>query len=210
METLPHSILRLCTKCSSALVLGDNWTEASLRNRGYLCRGCNAAKGRAFYAKNPKHVIEVSKARRHRNLPRIRSYWAEWRAENSERASEYSKSYQRRNCSDIDWRARKMLKMCKANAKHRNIQFDIPVEWFRDKLSAGVCEVTRISFDLEIPPRSERGSRTVPFAPSVDRIEQGGPYSVGNVRMVAFIYNVARSDFRDEDLLTLARALLAS
>lgn len=209
MENPPTNHARSCTKCRCDLVLGDNWTEASRRNRTYTCRSCNAAKGRAFYAKNSKHVIETAKARRHRNPKLIRDYWQGWRDANPGKASEYTKASYTRTYMDIDRRAAKMAQTCKANCKFRGIEYDLPLEWFVEKLRTGFCEVTGLPFDLSLPPRTQRGCRTLSFAPSIDRIERGGPYTAANVRMVVFIFNVARSDFPDRDLLTLARALLA-
>jgi hypothetical protein len=210
METALQTVTRRCTKCGVELILFDTWSEGSKRNRSYLCRGCNAAKGRAFYAKDPQHVIDVSRKRRNDDLEKVRSYWRKYRDENRSAVNLYHRDYQMARDKEIEGRAKRIIARTSALAKHRGIEFDISQDWLAAKLAAGKCEVTGIEFEFTRLPRGERKSRTPPFAPSLDRIEQGGPYTEANCRVVVFIYNVARSDFEDADLMKLAKALTAS
>lgn len=210
METKLHAISKCCTKCNAELILGDNWSEGMARNRSYMCRSCNAAKGRAFYVANQNHVIETSKKRRHRDPDRIREYWRDYRAKNPDACKGWHDRYRDRSYESPERRAKRLLAAARSRAKLYGVAFDLTLEWIVAKLEAGICEATGLPFDISVlPPRAERQSRTPAFSPSFDRIERGGGYTQDNVRVVVFIYNVARSDFDDNDLLTLAKALAA-
>lgn len=210
MATAPHTASRQCTKCKVELIQDENWSRGQIRANSYICRACNAAKGRAFYAANSKHVIETAKARRHREPEKIREYWRGYRAENPEAVKGWSDRYRARSYDNEERRAQILLSASRARAKYAGIEYDLTLEWIASRIRGGVCEVTGLPFDISLlPPRSERKSRTPAFAPSLDRIERGGGYTQANTRVVVFIYNVARSDFEDEDLTTLAKALLS-
>lgn len=209
MEALPHTTARTCNKCGTELVLGENWTEASKRHRMNWCRSCNAAKGRAFYAANQKHVIETAKRRRHREPEKIREYWRGHRAANPDAWNEWLDRYRVSTYTNVERRASKLFLACRQRSRLGGFAFDLTKEWIAERIRRGVCEATGLPFDITpLPPRSERKSRTPAFAPSLDRIERGGGYTQANTRVVVFIYNVARSDFDDEELTTLAKALL--
>ena len=209
METASHTTSKNCTKCSAALVLGVNWTHGQHRANSYTCSDCNAAKGRAFYAANKDHVIATSKQRRHRERDSVRAYWKEWRVTNKERLLVHEAGRRDRVLSTIEGRASRMFSACRARCRAAGIAFDLTKEWIADRLLAGVCEATGLPFDLSLPPREQRWSRTPAFAPSLDRIERGGGYTTENVRVTVFIFNVARSDFGDHELQVLAEAIMA-
>ena len=44
--------------------------------------------------------------------------------------------------------------------------------------------------------------------PSIDRIDNSQGYTKNNCRVVSVIYNKAKSDYKDEDVLKMARALV--
>lgn len=71
------------------------------------------------------------------------------------------------------------------------------------KLEKGVCELSGIVIERVAPG----DYRTHPFAPSLDRIQPSKGYTKENVRLVCFAVNRARSDWGDEVLLKIARAL---
>lgn len=209
METALHATTKKCTKCFAPLVLGDNWSEGVARARQYTCRSCNAAKGRAFYADNKSHVIETAKSRRNADLGKIRSYWQGHRERNRDSINAYHRGYVSRQNETVEGRAKRMLSRARCTARYQGVGFDLSLDWIISRLEIGTCEVTGLPFDLSLLPRGERGSRTPAFSPSLDRINRGGNYTKDNVRVTVFIYNVARSDFDDDNLLTLAKALAA-
>jgi hypothetical protein len=77
----------------------------------------------------------------------------------------------------------------------------ITKQWILQKILAGKCEVTGIPFDLSLKNTARR-----PFAPSLDKKDPFGDYTIENCQIVCFIYNAAKGQFAHEDVLTLASA----
>jgi hypothetical protein len=67
----------------------------------------------------------------------------------------------------------------------------------------GKCAVTRLEFSFDLV-----GSSFVkrPYAPSLDRIKAGAPYTRENCRLVMVAVNFAMNDWGQDVYLTLARA----
>jgi len=101
------------------------------------------------------------------------------------------------------WTAR-LIARTKHRANKNNIPYDIDIHWFRDKLSSMHCEITGIHFPLDFYTRGER----TPFSPSIDRIIPELGYVKTNCQVVCFIYNYAKANFTDEDVLRMAQALI--
>lgn len=209
MKDIPRTSPNTCKKCSTPLVIGENWSDGMVKSKTYICRSCNAAKGRKFFAENKQRVIDVARDRRAQNIDEIRSYWSGWRAKNREKIRAQALEMRETKFSTVEGRAARMFSACRARCKHSGIEFNLTKEWILNKLIAGKCEATGIPFDLSLPPRKERGSRTRAFAPSLDRVQCGAGYTTDNVRVTVFIFNVAKSDFSDTELLTLANAIVA-
>ena len=97
-----------------------------------------------------------------------------------------------------------LLNNAKDRARKSGVSFDLSREFIEKKLEAGACELSGIQF-VRMPQRQHRAH---PFAPSLDKIDPTKGYVDGNVRMLCFAVNQARSDFGDEVLLTVAAALV--
>lgn len=129
---------------------------------------------------------------------------ARWRARNPELARERGRKASRR------WKAgnlaKNLLFRCRQNAKDRGRECTLTVEDIETMLVPMVCAATGLPLSLDHPGG---GSKRNPWAPSVDRIDCSRGYLPGNVRVVCWAFNTMRSDFPDEVVLTLARALVA-
>ena len=97
-----------------------------------------------------------------------------------------------------------LLNYARDRAKRTGVAFDIDADWLAGKLAGGVCELTGLKIERVAPGNY----RTHPFAPSLDRIVPALGYTKDNVRLVCFAVNRARSDWGDEVLMTIARALV--
>ena len=71
-------------------------------------------------------------------------------------------------------------------------------------ISGGKCEKTGITFDCQILPGSTRN----PWTPSPDRIDPSRPYTKDNVQWVCAMYNFAKQEWTDEEVMRMARELV--
>lgn len=74
----------------------------------------------------------------------------------------------------------------KKSAKKKGLEFDLTVDWFRERLDRGTCEMSGLAFDM----KAKRGA----MSPSVDRRDPSGPYTRANCRMILWYLNRAMSD----------------
>lgn len=66
------------------------------------------------------------------------------------------------------------------------------------------CEATGVELTLD----RQEGVQHTPFRPSIDRIDSEKDYTKDNCRVVCVIYNKAKSDYTDADVLKLARGMV--
>jgi hypothetical protein len=97
------------------------------------------------------------------------------------------------------------LESAKLRALKVDIPFDLDREWVSERLLAGVCEATGLPFEFKLAEGQTRN----PFAPSIDQIVPSKGYTKDNCRLVAMIYNYAKNNFSDADVLKMATALMS-
>lgn len=124
---------------------------------------------------------------------------------NPARVKELDTSKFERYYTTLGGRATHMLNNARARARRKKIKFTLTKSWIEDKLKLGKCEVTDIPFDISI--NGGKGHINNPWAPSIDRIDQTGPYTQDNCRVTCWIYNRARGAFSDEDFTRMIAAL---
>jgi len=93
------------------------------------------------------------------------------------------------------------MKGAQARARKKNIPFDLDFEWVFSRLSAGICEVSGISFVLP-----DNGNRHA-FAPTIDQVIPSAGYTKDNCQLVVWTYNAAKGCSSHVEVLTLAEAL---
>lgn len=103
--------------------------------------------------------------------------------------------------------AKKNFSTLKGAAKHRKIAFGLTFTDFEFLLdqSGGFCMLTGIAFDFQRGVKRRRR----PFAPSIDRIDSRGGYTLDNCRVVCCAVNYALGDWGVECLMRIARNLVA-
>lgn len=94
--------------------------------------------------------------------------------------------------------ALKIYDRTKARCAANGIEFSLRAGWIREKIRAGVCERTGIKFDLDGVYRDWRWQN--PWAPSIDRIVPGGPYSPENCQIVVWEYNCQKNVSSEEEM----------
>jgi hypothetical protein len=99
------------------------------------------------------------------------------------------------------WRiAGRLLSSARQRAKKRGTVVELTAHNVVELLRPGVCSVTGI------PWQAEGFLRHDPWAPSLDRIDSERGYVHGNVRVVVWAYNQAKSDWPEEVFHELATA----
>lgn len=87
-----------------------------------------------------------------------------------------------------------MVNGARRRAKDQGVDFDLDLDWVKQKIEAGKCEVTGIPFNLQ--PAKDKWKH--PYAPSLDRVEAGAGYTKDNVRVVVAIYNLAVNEWGEQ------------
>lgn len=130
----------------------------------------------------------------------------EWRVNNRDKSKPIEENQFKRFYTTIHGRAVHMLNNLKSRAKRNNIKCDISIKWIEDRLNRGTCEATGIPFIITI--NHGKGHRTNSFSPSIDRIDQTGPYTESNCEMTCWIYNRAKGAFPLADLVIMMKSYL--
>lgn len=196
--------MRYCRICAVDLVVGDNWTEGSARARSYLCRPCVADVSKKHYAVQRERFLErqrgkvKSAAAKAAEAENGRAYYEK----NKHRWVEHRATRKAKEESDPFHRAGTLVTATRRRAAQLNVPFDLDREWMADRLLQP-CAMTGLGFTLKPPP----GQRYNPFGPSVERVDRSLGYTKTNCRLVVWIYKMARFEFLDEDVMTMAKAL---
>ncbi len=123
---------------------------------------------------------------------------AKHREENRERVKEVTAKYRQGQA------ARYQFKMLCNRATKQGRAFDLTEDFLSELLEPMVCSATGLPLSYDW----QGNGRTNPWAPSVDRIDSAGGYTMDNVRLVCWAYNTAKSDWDDEVILALAAAIM--
>lgn len=175
---------KICARCK------DLKQPDELIKSGSWCRVCYRAyrkeKGYDKYANRPEYH-----AARQREFRKTEKSKADNRA--------YRKEYH----STFSGMVTNLLTAAKNRAKTNGLECDLDREWLEIRLQPMKCEATGVDLVLE---RQDNVQHT-PFRPSIDRIENSKGYTKDNCRIVCVIYNKAKSDGTDADVLRMAEAL---
>jgi hypothetical protein len=117
----------------------------------------------------------------------------------SARLRQSDRAHPRRRATLLRYKAR-------VRARRLGLDFDLPIEWVRNQLERGTCAVTGIPFDLAIGLGSRFHSK---YAPTIDRIDPSQGYTREKCQVVVCQYNAAKGAWAHEDVMILARTLIA-
>lgn len=102
-------------------------------------------------------------------------------------------------------RSQQLINGAKGRAKKTKGVVSVDRLWVKEKLDAGVCELTGLKFDLSVADKT----RMNPFSPSLDRINSENPnYDKQNTRVVLTAVNLALSEFGEKIMKPILEAML--
>lgn len=118
-----------------------------------------------------------------------------WKAKDPEHARQvYAAASSRRKQDDPVYVFFYWLKTrAKSQDKKKYLGFNLTLEYVRELMVPMTCSQTghKLAWDWA-------GEGPNPWAPSIDRIDSGLPYIVGNVQVVSWIYNRCKGEWPDE------------
>jgi hypothetical protein len=104
-------------------------------------------------------------------------------------------------------RAPFMFNAVKSKAKREKRDFKLTLDWIREKLNSGKCDLSGLPFEYKKYKKGERGVRCF-YAPSIDRVDNTRDYTPSNCRMVVWGYNLCKNNHADNDVMALALSLV--
>jgi hypothetical protein len=113
---------------------------------------------------------------------------------------------ERANKDIVKYRAKSLFNGAKARAKDKGLVFSLNIGWVEEKMRAGKCEATGMSFVF-----TEYGhgtTKTNPYAPSLDRIDSNGGYTLDNTQVVLSAFNKFKSDMVQHEIIDIAKAIV--
>jgi len=99
-----------------------------------------------------------------------------------------------------------ILDRTKHNALKKGREFDLDLQWVTNELNKGKCSVTNMEF---VRPKYTAGKKWKKgqWTPSIDRIDNKKGYTKENCRMVVWMYNLAKNNYADNDIVKMSIAL---
>ena len=119
---------------------------------------------------------------------------------------EKAKSYQ----TEQEQHFHSLYSRTKSRAKRKSWEFDLTLEWLKEKYNKRICEATGIPFSLEKieNPNDSEALIKRPFAPSIDRIDSTKGYTQSNCQLVTWQYNQMKYLWSHKELIKFCRAVL--
>lgn len=89
------------------------------------------------------------------------------------------------------------------SAARKRASCTLSVDRIASVIKNGACQVTGLRFVIT-------SGKPSPWSPSLDRIDSKKEYTHENTRVVVWLYNSAKNEFSDEDVIILAHAVVNS
>lgn len=107
---------------------------------------------------------------------------------------------------DKDSRFRWYMKCVRKNSKHRKQEYDIDINYLHQlwENQNGICPFTKQKLELRTHSYKNK-IIDKPYQASLDRIDNNKGYVKGNVRFVSLIFNYARNNFSDSDVIEFCK-----
>jgi hypothetical protein len=128
----------------------------------------------------------------------------EWYARNLESERERGRTKYRQKVGTLEGCIDNLWRGAKQRAAKKELPFDLTKDWISKQLEAGVCSVTKIPFSYNVTGAFRF------YGATVDRIHPDLGYIQSNCQIVIWGYNAAKGNATHEDVMQLAKALIAN
>ena len=92
---------------------------------------------------------------------------------------------------------RRLLGSATYRAKKKGLEFDLTLDWIKERIDKGFCEVTGMAF----------GAAHTPTTPSIDRRDNSKGYTKDNVQITTWMYNMSKGVFTHADVMEMVKHL---
>jgi hypothetical protein len=194
--------MKTCSRCAESQSLIQFGTD---RKR---------ADGKTVYCKTC--LKEINRVIRKRHNEKRTQYNRRYRNLNREKYNEWERSNYQRNADKLNANAKKwrdkvegtfvvMHLAAKDRARRKQIDYVLTPELIKKlcEQQCNKCALTGISFDYSATTQF----RNRPFAPSIDRKDSRGGYTLDNIQITCVMVNKAKNEYHQEmfDEMCLAR-----
>lgn len=163
----------------------------SMCEKGKRCKECNKSyrrnKGYDKYSKRAEYFSSYQKELR-----------------KTEKNQQYEKEFRSSYRKSFAGTVTDLLCGARYRAKKKGLDTDLDRDWVEEHLRLMKCEATGVELILEV---NEGVSHTA-FRPFIDRKDNQRGYTKDNCRVVSVIFNKAKSEYNDEDVLKMAQGLI--
>jgi hypothetical protein len=138
-----------------------------------------------------------------------RSFTARWKKNPLKHRDQQKKAAMIRKSKDpIKFAAKQLYNSALQRSRKSNLDFDLTREWIFKKVSAGICEVSKLPFHFDTSWKQNGRSLASPFIPSIDKKCPKKGYTKKNCQIVCYLYNTCKGPFSHGDVIKLAHALV--
>ena len=180
---------KTCSQCKQSKQL-DEFTQ-SKGKAGSWCKKCHnlyvKKKGYSKYSRRSEYFT---------------NYQRELRKTVGNK--QYEKEFRSAYHASFSGTVGRLLSSARDRSKKNGLEIDIDREWVEQHLEPMKCEATGVDLILDI----DKSVTHTAFRPSIDRIDNNGGYTKDNCRITSVIYNKAKSDYTDGDVLKMAVSLV--
>ncbi len=183
---------KACSRCAIAKPIVDFYAHTSKKDGKTRfcswCKVCRLASNKRRYREDAERRIKGARC---------------WRDAHPERLAQYAKTWRDRTRTDIGLWFKAGIGFRRRRAKQKGVPFDLTwldlVDLYQQQ--GGLCALT--GRRLEFGHWDFRRDTL-----TVDRVIPALGYTRDNVRLVTFQANFAKNKFSDDDLISLAKAIL--
>lgn len=175
---------KICTSCKKALLISEFYKQ----KRGKfgvksICKSCSDLFHKNYRKNNLEQYAKYQKKHRDQNK--------DYNKNDILRKEQYVLT--------IKGRTTRLYSSAKNRAKNKGWEFNITPEFIYQKLLPLKCEVTNLDLSLD----RELTHKANALAPSLDRINSNKGYTLDNVQIVCWWYNVMKQDWSKEIIKNL-------